>query len=300
MQTKIYCPDIECDSCVKVLSRVLSKLEGINKFIIRSDHIEIDIDESLIKINQVIEAIQAKGYRASLEPIRRKRVRARLKEFIKDRKKYSLEHSMLRGVILSFIILLAINAALYFTLPQFNKFAVWMFYLALSTSTITGAIWHFKAHRAQYTCMVGMMVGMTIGMQTGMMIGFVLGATNGFFMGALVGMIAASIVGALTGKCCGIMGVMEGIMAGIMGGTMGPMISVMMFNENIQWFLPPYMALNIVILAGLAFMIYEEVVEDNDVVKEPVSTARYLIYSTLSYAAFLAIMLLTPASIFLS
>ncbi|MFQ5621522.1 MAG: hypothetical protein ACE5FT_06805, partial [Candidatus Nanoarchaeia archaeon] len=207
---------------------------------------------------------------------------------------------------ITFLVLAILNSTLayYINLTDatfVGKYAWWIFYLTLSVVSIGGAMWHFKAYKAQYTCMVGMMVGMTIGMQSGMMVGFVLGVTNGFFTGALVSMILGSAVGAYTGRCCGIMGVMEGIMAGIMGGTMGPMISVMMFNDNILWFVPAYMALNTAILIGLSFMIFEEVVEENKgIIKKPMSLKRFVGISTLTLIILMGIMLLTPASIFMA
>jgi hypothetical protein len=68
-------------------------------------------------------------------------------------------------------------------------------------------------------------------------------------------------LGALTGQCCGIMGVLEGMMAGVMGGTMGPMVTVMMFSDNLNVFMPFYVVINLIIMWGLVYMMYEEGVE---------------------------------------
>ena len=52
-------------------------------------------------------------------------------------------------------------------------------------------------------------------------------------------------------------------MSGIMGGTMGPMISVMMFTDHIQIFMPFYIILNVILLIGFMKMWHEEIVEGN-------------------------------------
>ncbi|MFC1648136.1 cation transporter [Nanoarchaeota archaeon] len=304
MKKRIYCPDIECDSCLKVLEKVFSKLQGVKKHEIKDNYVDVEFNETLIKAKTIIQAIKDKGYRASLEPYTRKKIGERGKEFLKDKKKYQIEYMMLRNIGITFLVLLLLDALLIYLKstadPTFiGNYAWWIFYLTLSVATIGGAIWHFKSYKTQYTCMVGMMIGMTLGMQTGMMIGAVLGVTNGFFTGALVGMLIASAIGAYCGQCCGIMGIMEGIMAGIMGGTMGAMITVMMFNNNILWFMPPFMILNMTILAGLSYMIFEEVVEDNkSIIKNPISFQKFLLLCLLAWGILMAIMLLTPASIF--
>ena len=84
MKQKIYCPDIECDSCVKVLSKVFSRLQGIESYDVQKTYIGVSFDESLISVANIIQAIKDKGYRASLEPYSRKRIRDRTKEFLKE------------------------------------------------------------------------------------------------------------------------------------------------------------------------------------------------------------------------
>lgn len=304
MKKTIYCPDIECDSCVKIITKVFNKLQGIEHFAVGKTDIEITFDESLIQVDSIIAAIKEKGYRASLEPYTRKKIKERTKEFLKDKKKYHIEYAMVKNIGITFFILLLLSAGLFYfkslsDATFFSKYVWWVFYLVLSIVTISGAVWHYRAYRTQYTCMVGMMIGMTIGMQTGMMIGAVLGVTNGFFMGALAGMLLASAVGAYVGNCCGIMGVMEGIMAGIMGGTMGAMITVMMFNDNVLWFMPFFMILNIIVLMGLSYMIFEEVVEDNQhIIKKPMKFSQYLLLCTVVWAVLMSIILFAPPSIF--
>ena len=129
-------------------------------------------------------------------------------------------------------------------------------------------------------------------MQTGMMIGAIVGATNGFFMGSMVGMIVGTIIGVITGKCCGVMGLMEGAMAGLMGGTMGPMITVMMFSDHVLIFMPLYMIINIGIMLGLSYMLYEEIVEGRQVVKKPLD------FNTLAAASVLALIIIGALMIY--
>ena len=41
MEKTIYVPDIECESCVKVLTKTFEKLDGIEEFEINQDHLII-------------------------------------------------------------------------------------------------------------------------------------------------------------------------------------------------------------------------------------------------------------------
>ena len=176
----------------------------------------------------------------------------------------------------------------------------WLFYLNVSVATLGAALWHVAAHKTTTTCMVGMMIGMTIGMQTGMMIGAVIGATNGFFIGSMAVMFLGVIGGVITGKSCGLMGVMEGMMAGVMGGTMGAMISVMMFSDHLLWFMPFYMIFNIIILWGLTFMLFEEVVEEKEVMRRAVDAETFLALIVIIATILGAIMLYGPTSALIS
>jgi hypothetical protein len=145
--------------------------------------------------------------------------------------------------------------------------------------------------------MHGMMIGMTIGMQTGMLLGAILGATNGFFVGATAGMVLGVTAGIIAGRCCGIMGTMEGMMAGVMGGTMGPMISVMMLSDHLQWFMPLYVIVNIVIVAGLVKMYLEGVVAPAKQVHErPLDALTFISICVVVTALLVAIMVYGPKS----
>ena len=268
MNTVIFVPDIECDSCIKILNKKFKTLQGITDYTINTDSITFEHNEPTITQEQLIQTIITAGFRASLTPFTRKTLRERLRDFKENPTKYALERKGITYSIATLMLLFALELIAYFTyfktLPTFlETYGWWIFYLTISTVFLSFALWHFRSYKTNVTCMVGMMIGMTFGMQTGMMIGFILGATNGFFIGATVGMLLGVLVGALTGMCCGVMGLMEGMMAGIMGGTMGPMISLMMFFDHLLWFTPLYMLINIIILLGMSYMLFEEVIEHN-------------------------------------
>lgn len=301
----IYCPDIECDSCVKVISKTLDNLEGISKYRIARDSIVIEYVDHLIKPETFLNAIRSKGYRASFSPVLKKTIGERVTEFITDKKKYLVEYKLLRYSVITLLLVLLMQLMLGYSIskydPEFlSTYGIWLFYLSVGVVSLVGSLWHLKAYRVNVTTMVGMMIGMTIGMQTGLLVGYVIGAVNGFFVGALTGMIIGTTIGAVAGYCCGIMGAMEGMMAGIMGGTMGAMIGVMMSPENIFWFTPFYFLCNIAVLMGLSYMLFEEAIEDKvDVPLRRVTFIKFLTTALVVTLVLDALMLLAPASVFL-
>lgn len=301
MESTIYVPDIECESCVKVLSRAFNKEDGIKHYNIKDDAVIFNFDESKISEEKIISLIKDHRFRASKEPFERKTLSERMKHFKEHKNKYSMELKVINYSVSIFLILLFLEVFSYFLflnkIPNFiETYGWWIFYLNISIATLAMAYWHVSAYRTRITCMVGMMVGMTIGMQTGLMIGSVVGAVNGFFIGAMVGMISGVIVGALAGKCCGIMGVLEGMMAGLMGGTMGAMISFMMFPDHVLWFMPFYMLINVIILWGLSYMLYEEVAENKHVARVPMDFVSIASISVIITFVILTIMINAPKS----
>lgn len=286
MKVTMYCPDIECGSCVKVIDKELKKLSGINSYSITNSKIDIDYDDSLCKPSMIKQVIMQKGYRISDTYQPKSKIKERVKEFIKDKTKYQFEYKFLKYVIATFLILVIAEGIYAYirssSIPgYFNNTFMWLFYLTLIIVSIGGALWHFKSHKTKVTCMVGMMIGMTLGMQSGMMLAPILAKTVGFSPSAAISMVLASIVGYNAGKCCGIMGAMEGIMAGIMGGLMGAMVGAMMMN-NLVWFMPIYMVLNLIVLGGFVYMVFEEVVEGKETVtKQPISYWKFLLYNAI-------------------
>ena len=302
MNIKIYCPDIECDSCVKVIRKTFEKLKGIEKIDVNHDSIDISYKKDVLGQDELLGAIRNKGYRASLEPFQRKTFRERLRDFRENKNKYEVEYKMIRYSIFTFIILFAFEALIFFAMFKQNpnflpKYGWWIFYLDLAIISVGAAMWHLKSYRGQVTSMVGMMIGMTFGMQTGLMIGAIIGATNGIYVGGMTGMICGVLVGLYNGKCCGIMGALEGMMAGMMNGIMGGMIGVMFFADHILWFMPFFIIINLAIMWGLSYMLYEEFVEDNQRTKKaPLSFGTFLSYCLVAAIVLLIIMIYGPKS----
>ena len=56
---------------------------------------------------------------------------------------------------------------------------------------------------------------------------------------------------------------MEGMMAGVMGGLMGGMNGIMFRVDHILYLMPSFMLISVVIMAGLSYLFFEEVVEHN-------------------------------------
>lgn len=306
METRVYVPDIECDSCIKLIHRQLSRLQGIESYKNTAEYVDVDHDDTLIRPDNIVNAIKESGFRASLEPFERKNLKERIKHFRENKPHYALEIQAARYALYGFFLLIGLQAIAYFgflsKIPGFlGNYGWWILYLDISMATLGAATWHFYSHKAKVTCMVGMMIGMTIGMQSGMMLGAVIGATNGFFVGAMAGMLLGTAVGAITGKCCGVMGIMEGMMAGLMGGTMGPMITVMMFSDNVLLFMPFYMLINVAIIVGLTYMVLEEVAEGKIGVKRrPADMVTYMSLLVIAGFVLTALMIYGPKSALLS
>src|SRR3989338_8718776 len=265
MKAAIYCPDIACEGCAEVLEKALKGMKGISAFAIGNGSIIIDVDKKITPIERIIAAIREHGYRASTGPFERRTFMQRLADFRENKKKYYVEHAMLKYTLSTLAVLFVLEFLIYYflvkspALPGYYKW--WVAYSNLAVVSIAAAMWHLRAYRGTISRMTGMMIGMTFGAQTGLMIGTIVGATNGLFMGGLIGMLVGVAVGAYNGKCCGIMGILEGMAAGIMAGPMGAMIGTMFSVDHILWLMPFFMGLNLLVMWGLSYMLFEEVVE---------------------------------------
>jgi len=299
MKTTVYCPDIECESCIKVLTKTLQKVSGVEHFEFKNNVVEVTHNE-LVKVSDLITAIQDKGYRASLDEFHKLTFSERFTDFRTHPEKYVVERTMIRNTLLTLIMLFTLDIFAYFSflkvVPNFwANYAWWIFYTDITVVSIGAAIWHIKSYKANVTCMIGMMIGMTFGMQTGMMLGTIFAATNGLFVGGLVGMLIAVAVGFYNGKCCGVMGVMEGMMAGVMGGIMGSMIGTMFRVDHILWFMPAFMIINVIIMWGLSYMLFEEVVEHNPSTKKvPVDFSTFFFLCLIASVVLSALILYGP------
>ncbi len=298
MASQVFVPDIECESCVRLITKNLKK-NNIIDFSVSQD--AVTINDETTKPENVVELIKKMGYRASTEPFERKTLKERIRHFRENKNLYFVERLGIQNTLYVLFSLFAISALAYFFLFKniegfLSNYGWWIFYLIISVAGISMAVWHFTAYKAKLTCMTGMMIGMTFGMQTGMMIGAVIGATNGFFWGAMTGVVLGTFTGVVTGKCCGVMGIMEGAMAGVMGGTMGPMITVMMFSDHVLWFMPFYMLINLGIIIGLSYLLYEEVVESKQTVAKPVDTITLISISVIVTALLASLIIYGPTS----
>lgn len=297
MKHKIYCPDLECGSCTKVLTKALGEV-GANAILFSSDAVEFESEEK--HPDKFISAIKNKGYRASLHPFKKLTFRERAQDFFKNKQKYVHEYLMLQHTFYTLIILFVLEIMSYFAffkvIPDFlSTYGWWILYVNLAIVSIGAAIWHFKSYKGQVTCMVGMMTGMTFGMQTGMVLGTIFGVTNGLFPGGMIGMLAAVGIGFYNGKCCGVMGVMEGMMAGVMGGVMGAMIGTMFAVDHILWFMPVFMLINLFIMWGLSYMLFEEMVEGKpDITRTPAPFWTFFSYCFVAIAILTILMIYGP------
>jgi copper chaperone CopZ len=283
MKTTLYVQDIECESCTRLVERGLKTLQGINEYTIQKDSVLIDYDPSLLKEEAIIEAIASRGYAASRYPLNKMSFKRRFKDFLENRHKYVVERRMLFISLLSFLALLLLDAVMYGLFfrntPGFLEQSwQWFLYLDITVVSIAASIWHLKAYRGAITSMTGMMLGMTLGMQAGFMIGAVIGASNGMFVGSMVGMLGGVGLGIYGGKDTGIMGALQGMMSGLMGGTMGAMLTVMMMTDNVLLFMPVFMLINVAIMWGMSYMVYEEVVEDKTVQIVPTDFTTFFSY----------------------
>ena len=243
-----------CESCEKLLKMEIGDVKGVSKvdadFAKGQVEVEGNADEK-----QVIAAIEKSGYGVGENyPSKsfEREIGGFVSDFISGKPHTKTVRTCFTYSILSFIIL----AALAFAGFSSSKYFLYIIYAAISAVAVGGGVALFSAYRTRFNCMEGMMIGMTIGMTSGFLFGAITGATNGMFIGSLFGMLAGMALGFYAGKCCGIMGAMEGLMAGVMGGTMGVMITVMMQYDHLAEFMPIFVLANLLILAGLKYMIY--------------------------------------------
>jgi copper chaperone CopZ len=297
----IYVPDIECESCVKLIRKSLDN-NGVSNYEINNERILLKDDTNSEFVTNLVKSL---GYRASTSPFERMTFKERIRHFKENKNLYQIELLGLKyGLTVSIVLLFLVTLFYFIIFRHIEDFLVnygwWIFYLLITVVSVGIATWHYTAYRTKITCMMGMMIGMTFGMQTGMMLGAVVGATNGFFWGSMVGMLTGTFIGIQTGKCCGIMGILEGAMAGLMGGTMGPMISVMMFSDNLLFFMPFYMLINVLILLGFSYMLYEEAIEGKKFTVAPLDQFTFISLSIIVTTLIVILMVYGPSSALIS
>lgn len=244
-----------CESCEKLLKMEIGDVKGVKAVHAEYAKGTVDVEGDKLDEKQVEAAIRKAGYGAGDEYAGRnfeREIGVFLSDFIAGKPHVQLVRQCFTYSVLTFIVL----AVLAFAGFASSKYLVYIVYSAFSAVAVGGAVALARAYKSHFNCMEGMMVGMTVGMSAGFLFGAIVGATNGMFIGSLFGMLAGMALGYYVGKACGIMGAMEGLMAGVMGGTMGAMLAVMMQYDNLALFLPVFMLANLLVLAGLKYMIY--------------------------------------------
>ncbi|HIH19897.1 TPA: hypothetical protein HA244_01375 [Candidatus Micrarchaeota archaeon] len=277
MRFTYYVKGFECESCARVISRIVSRFPGAN-FIeadAKSGKIVFECDEN--DVGLVVKEVGERGFSLHDQPVAGttagyasgpehslgKAAWLYLNGIFSGGKDFSAERKLMENSLLSFILVIGLGVVVALFLPAktasaFGDAKILLALLAVGVGANSFAFWHSFTYRRDFTCMGGMMVGMTLGMISGFMAGALVGATNGMFVGSVAGMALGMIVGGYAGKCCGVMGFLEGLMAGLMGGIMGAMTSLMLFNDHLVEFLFLLFAACGMILVALSYMIYKE------------------------------------------
>lgn len=231
----------------------------------------------------------------------------KLLSFYTQREKYHIEWSMIKYSLISILLLITIAEILAFTLWKTNTTYLthfpWVIYLIITISIVLGAVNHIHAHNHTKTTipsMTGMMIGMILGMQSGVMLSVIIGSTNGMFMGSLFGVLFGVAIGVYASHRCGLMGILNGAIMGTMGGTMGPMIALMMKIDHILWFMPLFTLLNVLIIWGLNFLVYEELVETKKVERTNIKFIPFFLLSLLFTTFFTLIIIYGYTSAFVA
>jgi len=289
---KIAISGMTCESCEKLVTHAVEKAGASVKEISASKGyavIDYEGDKSAIEA-----AIENAGYSLDELPPStplEHQLSTFIGDFIAGKPATRNIRACFTYSVATFLILCA---ALYFIFGSPNKYALYMIYSALSAVAVGGAIALARAYKSHFNCMEGMMVGMTVGMSAGFLFGAIVGATNGMFVGSVFGMLVGMALGYYVGKACGVMGAMEGLMAGVMGGTMGAMLTVMMQFDHLGEFMLLFVLSNLLVLAGLKYMIYYYAGKRGEVKFMP--PLNFFALALLLTALTVAVMLFAPHS----
>ncbi len=263
MEDTLQLSGLECDSCEKVVARIVAKNSCAFKSLdAKSGKLVVDAPSEQ-NASALRDALLDAGYGVGSKPAARgdfRRFNAFISKLFNGGAELATERAILEAAVAS-LFAMVILVSLSFFLPQLSAarpYAVLLILGALGAAASYFALQHFRYYTEPQTCMCGMMVGMTIGMMAGFLAGALSGAANGMFTGSVVGMAVGMYLGAVAGSSVGVMGVMEGLMAGLMSGTMGAMLSVMLYNDNLVPFLFILFAACISMLAALSYMLYRE------------------------------------------
>ncbi|MFH0714127.1 MAG: cation transporter [Candidatus Micrarchaeota archaeon] len=272
MEYQLTVEGMHCDSCAKMIERIVSKNDGAQVKALDTTANTVTLNCNPEQLSIIQSQLKERGYQLLLpgqvaeegfEGGKLARGISFLSNVIQGKPGFGGEHRLLGYSIISFFLIIAMEIGLYFlifkNIPNFIS-SYWSVLLltAISIPVILNGVFHSEAFRKKATCMTGMMIGMTFGMAAGFLFGAFAGATNGMFIGSLVGVAIGMGLGYYTGKCCGVMGVMEGLMGGLMAGTMGAMLSVMLIYDNLIPFLFILTGIEMAIMLAFSYMLYKE------------------------------------------
>jgi len=281
-----------CESCEKLLKMEIGDVKGVSK--VEADHARgmVEVEGSASE-KSIADAIVKAGYGVGENYAGKsfeQEIGGFVSDFIAGKPSVKSVRTCFAYSIITFIVL----AAAAFAGFASSKYFIYMIYAAISAVAVGGAIALFSAYRSRFNCMEGMMVGMTVGMSAGFLFGAIVGATNGMFVGSVFGMLVGMALGYYVGKACGVMGAMEGLMAGVMGGTMGAMLTVMMQFDHLGEFMLLFVLSNLLVLAGLKYMIYYYAGKRGEVKFMP--PLNFFALALLLTALTVAVMLFAPHS----
>ena len=300
MEHELRLTGLECDSCARVISRVVERLGASVKDIDYSMGrlvVEVSSDAQLSELKATL--IES-GYGVDGAGTNRgvmARPMALFGKLLSNSADFDAERRIAESSLFSLLIMLVGVFLLTYVLQIVSpRFVPLLAFAAFGTAACSMALVHFRAFKQPFSCMSGMMIGMTIGMMAGFLAGALSGAANGMLVGTVAGIAVGMAVGAVAGSRTGVMGILEGLMAGLMSGTMGAMLSVMLFNDNIVLFLAFLFASCVFILFGLSYMMLRE--GGNVLPSSVPGVAELMGANVVAFAVFSALLVWGPKAAF--
>lgn len=312
MEFTYYTRNFECESCAKIISKVVARFPGASL-------VETDLSTGKIVFESeeadeqgIVKEVGEKGFVLSKTPIERNAAFDNaanaekagafqigwqfIKSVLTGSSGFQVERMLLEAALITLVLVAGLGMLASYALPSLDggsgKFIWLMPLIAVAVGVNSYVFWHSRVYRREFTCMSGMMIGMTIGMISGFMIGALVAASSGMFAGSVIGMAVGMLVGAYCGYCCGIMGTLEGLMAGVMGGIMGAMTTIMMLNDHLLEFLYILFAACALVMGGLSYMIYKEAGSTPGTSVPPVW--RIIAANVIAAVIIIAIMVVSP------
>ncbi|NTV23344.1 MAG: heavy-metal-associated domain-containing protein [Nanoarchaeota archaeon] len=102
MKTTIYIPDMECESCAKLISKKFKNEKGIDSFTFDEEKATVEHDEGVTS-KHIISMIESAGFRAGTEPYDRKTFSERWRDFNENPQKYKYEKKAIANFFYIFL-----------------------------------------------------------------------------------------------------------------------------------------------------------------------------------------------------